>query len=104
MRGKSSGKSPQMAILSVSPSRNSVLSTYILRKLPLTYLIAVKMKMDGFLICQEMLRASFSTEALINDCKCPHISDSVKKSLSYNATKFSSRNTREVKNFDFSAV
>lgn len=33
------------------------------------------MKMDGFLMCQEMLRASFSTEALINDCKCPHIEE-----------------------------
>ena len=50
-------------------------STYILRKLPLTYLIAVKMKMDGFLMCQEMFHASFSAEALINDYKCPHIGD-----------------------------
>ena len=76
MRNKSSGKSLQMAILSGWPSRTFASATYILRKLPLTYLIAVKIKMDSFLMCQEMFHASFSTEALINDYKCLHARNS----------------------------
>lgn len=33
------------------------------------------MKMDGFLMCQEMFHVSFSTEALLNDRKCHWIGD-----------------------------